>query len=131
MDKEMLLVTVVSSLLSGLVGVIVSSIFFSRLERRKLKIETARKLFGSRHEITGKEFQEAMNEVMIVFSDCSDVIDSMENLWRVVDTPKNARPDKAADDALILLMKSICKDIGIKYKKLSDAYYLRFFIVPK
>lgn len=131
MSSEIILVTIVSSLISGLIGVIISFIFFSRLERRKLKVETARKLFGNRHEISGKNFQEAMNEVMIVFSDCSDVIESMENLWKVIETPKGARSEKAAEDALITLMKSICKDLGIKYKKLSDAYFLRFFMVPK
>lgn len=131
MTSEMILVTIAASLLSGIIGVTISSIFFSRLEKRKLKAETARKLFGSRHEITGKDFQEAINEVMIVFSDSNEVIDSMENLWEVIETPVSARSETAADDALISLMKAICKDLGIKYKKLSDAYYLRFFVVPK
>lgn len=130
MTYEYILLTIVASLVSGLIGVVVSYIFYSRLERRKIKLDTARKMFGSKHQMHGKDFQEAVNEVMIVFSDSQEVIDSMENLWKVVSTPQSARGEKAADEAMILLMKSMCKNIGIKYKKLPDAYYLKYFSIP-
>jgi len=48
MTTEQILVTIIASLLSGLIGVGVSSYFYSRLERRKTKMDTARKLFGGR-----------------------------------------------------------------------------------
>lgn len=131
MTYEYILLTIVASLVSGLIGVVVSYIFYSRLEIRKIKFDTARKMFGSKYQVHGKDFQEAVNEVMIVFSDSQEVIDSMENLWKVVSTPQNARCKKAADEALILLMKSMCKNIGIKYKKLPDAYYLKYFSMPE
>lgn len=130
MTKEMIILTIMSSLFSGLIGVLVSYYFFSRLETRKMKVETARKMFGSKHAIGGKDFQEAVNEVMIVFSDSQIVIDAMENLWKVVETPQHARAAKAPDEAMISLMKAMCRDIGIKYKKLPDSYYLKFFTVP-
>lgn len=128
---EYILVTIVASLLSGIIGVVVSFYFYSRLERRKMKIETARKLFGAKHEMHGKEFQEAMNELMIVFSDSDEVMSKMENLWTVVATPPQSRGEKAADDAMINLMKSMCRNIGIKYKNLSDTYFLKCFKFPQ
>ena len=69
MTMTIVLVTLVASLLSGLIGVLVSFYFFQRLERRKMKMETARKLFGGKHNTSGDQFQEALNEVMLVFSD--------------------------------------------------------------
>jgi hypothetical protein len=130
MTKETIILTLVSSIVSGILGVVISSIFYSRLERRKIKLETARKMFGSKHAISGKEFQEAINEVMIVFSDSQDVVDRVQNLFEVVSTPLPARAPKAADEALIKLMKAMCKNIGIKYKNVPDSYYLKFFGVP-
>lgn len=131
MTTEAIVATVISSLLSGLVGVVISFYFFQRLERRKLKMETARKLFGGKHDLGGKEFQEAMNEVMVVFSDSAPVIDAMNDFWTTLQTPKSARVSAVVDDRLVRLMKAICLNIGIKYKNLPDAYYLRVFAVPK
>lgn len=65
----MIILTLAASLLSGLVGIAVSACFFARLERRKLKVDTARRLLGSRFNIEGPEFQQAMNEVTVVFAD--------------------------------------------------------------
>ncbi|MEW6289932.1 MAG: DUF6680 family protein [Thermodesulfobacteriota bacterium] len=131
MTKEQILITVVSSLSSGLLGVLISSWFYARFEKRKMKTETARKLFANRHDMHGPGFHEAMNEIMIVFSGNQKVINLIEDLFKTIETPRQARPDKAADEALIKLMKAICKDIGIEYKTLPDSYYLNFFSMPR
>ena len=131
MSNEQVMITVISSIISGLLGVFISAWFYSRLERRKMKTETARKLFANRHDMHGAGFHEAMNEIMVVFSDCQKVIDLIEALFKIVETPKSARSEKAPDEALVKLMKAICKDIGIVYKTLPDSYYLKFFSVPK
>jgi len=131
MSQEQVYIALISSLLSGLVGIFISSWFYARLERRKLKTETARKLFANRHDMHGQGFHEAMNEIMIAFSDSQKVIDLIEGLFKVVETPIHARSEKAADEALIMLMKGICKDIGIEYKTLPDSYYLKFFSMPR
>ena len=131
MSTEQIMITVVSSLISGLLGVFISSWFYARLEERKMKTETARKLFANRHDMHGSGFHEAMNEIVIAFSDCQKVIDLIEELFKVVETPKSARAEKAADEALVKLMKAICKDIGIIYKTLPDSYYLKYFSMPK
>jgi hypothetical protein len=123
--------TIIASLLSGLIGVIISSIFYSRLEKRKLKMETVKKMFGNKHNTSSNSFQEAMNEVMIVFSDSQDVIDAFEEFFKIAEFPLHSRVNSSADDALIKLMKVMCTDIGIKYKKLPDTYYLKCFNMPK
>jgi hypothetical protein len=130
MSNEQILVTIASSLLSGIIGVFISFLFYRNLELRKLKYDTARKLFGNRHAIEGKEFSEAINEIMIVYSDSKAVMDALQVMWEIMKTPQNARHAKAPDEALIKLMKAVCKDIGIKYKDLPDSHYLQFFTVP-
>ncbi len=127
---ETILLTVSASLLSGLIGVFVSSWFYASLERKKVKRDTARKMFGNKHNIAGNAFQESMNEVIFVFSDSKPVIEAVQHLFSVIETPESARAPKAADEALIKLMKVMCKNIGIKYKDLPDAYFLKFFGVP-
>ncbi len=126
-----IVLTIITSLLSGLVGVFVSSCFYARLERRRIKMETAKKMFGNRHAISGNSFQEAMNEVLIVFSDSVEVINAIQEFMKVVETPPAAQSHGAADEALIKLMKAICKNIGVRYKNLPDSYYLKFFGVPQ
>ncbi|MCY4613459.1 MAG: hypothetical protein OXB94_07560 [Nitrospira sp.] len=130
MTKEQILLTVISSLLSGLVGVAVSSWFYARLEKRRMKMETARKMFGNRHDISSPKFQESLNEIMIVFSDSQEIIEAVENSLTIAATSPDARPKGAADEALIKLMKAVCRNIGIK-QRLPDAYYLKYFSVPK
>ena len=130
MSNEHILIIIVSSLLSGIIGVVVSFLFYRNLELRKLKYDTARKLFGNRHDTSGREFTEAINEIMIVYSDSAAVMKALQVMWDIVKTPQSARHAKAPDEALIKLMKAICKDIGIKYKNLPDSHYLQFFAVP-
>ena len=131
MNTEPIYITIISSLISGVLGVFISSWFYARLEKKRMKTETARKLFANRHDMHGTGFHEAMNEIIIVFSDSQNIIDLIEHLFKTVETPKQARSDKAADEALIKLMKAICKDVGVVYKTLPDSYYLKFFSMPK
>ena len=130
MTKEAIILTLVSSIISGVLGVVISSMFYSRLETRRNKFETARKMFGSKHEISGNEFQSSINETIIVFSDSPEVIKSVQAMFNIVETPLAARSPRAADDALINLMKAMCKNLGINYKDLPDSYYLKYFSVP-
>lgn len=61
-------ITIISSLLSGLIGVGVSILVFYKLERHKLKLDLARRLLGYRFDIKGDDFSCAMNEVIAVFA---------------------------------------------------------------
>lgn len=130
MTKEAVFFALVSSAISGILGVVISSRFYSRLERRRIKMKTAIKMFGNKHDISGNSFKESINEAIIVFSDSEDVVQNVQNLFQVVGTPKAAKTPDASEEALIKLMKSICKDVGIKHKNLPDSYYLKFFTVP-
>jgi hypothetical protein len=52
LSLETIVVAVVSSLISGLLGVAVSAWFFYKLERHKLKLDLARRLLGHHFNIS-------------------------------------------------------------------------------
>ena len=79
MSFEAITVTIISSLLSGIIGVGVTVFVTYKLERHKLKLDLARRILGHRYEITGHGFSCAMNEVLAVFSDNPTVLQKMEN----------------------------------------------------
>lgn len=130
MPPEMIILTLGASLLSGLIGVVVSACFFVRLERRKLKVDTARRLLGSRFNIEGTEFQQAMNEVMVVFADEKRVTEAMDAFWNVIEKEHGPERTQKANAGLLAVLKAVCRGIGLHPKNLSDAHYLRFFSVP-
>lgn len=102
---------ILSSLLSGLIGVLVSTFFYHRYERRKIKFDTAKRLFANRHSIKGDGFSNAMNEVIIVFADAPKVIKAMEDLYNSLQTSGK----QLAEDKLVTLLKEICRDLNIDY----------------
>jgi hypothetical protein len=116
-------VTIISSLLSGLIGVGVSILVVYKLERHKLKLDLARRLLGNRFNIQGDDFSRALNEVLAVFADKPIVLKKMEKLYEVLQTP--GKP--AADSALIDFLKEVCKSSGLTQATLNDGYFLKTF----
>ncbi|MBV5329431.1 MAG: hypothetical protein JZU65_17705 [Chlorobium sp.] len=123
MSTEAIIVTVIASLLSGLIGVGVSAWFFYKLERHKLKLDLARRLLGNRYSITGDNFSSAINEVIAVFADSQDVLQLMGKLYEALQTP--GKPN--ADGALIDFLKAVCKSSGLTQATLNDSYFIKTF----
>ena len=68
-------IAIVISLLSGLLGVIISSFYYQRFEHRRAKREVLRRLVGNRIFLTpplvtekSEDFFIALNEIFVVFS---------------------------------------------------------------
>jgi hypothetical protein len=123
LSTEAIIVTVIASLLSGLIGVGVSAWFFYKLERHKLKLDLARRLLGNRYSITGDNFSSAINEVIAVFADSQDVLQLMGKLYEALQTP--GKPN--ADGALIDFLKAVCKSSGLTQATLNDSYFIKTF----
>lgn len=122
---DAVLVTIFSSLISGIVGVSVSTWYFYKLERHKLKLDLARRLLGNRYNINGDTFSCAMNEVIAVFADSEDVLSKMARLYDALQV--EGKPN--ADGALIEFLKSVCKASGLTQATLNDTYLLKTFNV--
>ena len=123
MTNDAIIVTVLSSLASGIVGVFVSTWYFYKLERHKLKLDLARRLLGNRFSITGDDFSRAMNEVIAVFADSEEVLSKMRTLYESLQA--HGKPN--ADTALIDFLKSVCKSSGLTQATLNDAFLLKTF----
>ncbi|MCG2759289.1 MAG: hypothetical protein L6263_12775 [Desulfobacteraceae bacterium] len=121
-------IVLLPSVVSGLLGVIISTIYYQRAEKRKIKLDTLRKLAATRYALTGKgtesskaQFFEALNESHIVYHDAPDVQNRLEKLHNELNQPGKL------DDNLVNLFKSIFDNLGIKGVKLNDSYILKPF----
>jgi len=121
--KHPILVTIITSLLSGLLGVFVSSIFYSNLEAKKIKIDTAKRLIGYRYDVNGEGFSRALNEAIIIFADNEEVVRAIGELHTAAATP--GKPN--IDDKLLSLLKAVCKDIDAFPKNVNDTVLLKVF----
>jgi len=116
-------IIIISSLLSGLLGVFVSSRFYLRLEKRKVKTDTVKRLLGYRYNLTGEGFTRALNEAFIIFADNKEVVKAIEELHVTVTTP--GKPD--INNKLLSLFKAVCKDIKCLPKNINDTYFMKAF----
>ena len=85
---------IASSLISGLVGVIVSTLYYRRYENRKWKLDTLKRLAAHRYAIAegqplerSAEFFVVLNEVFVVFHDAQEVLSVVEIIHKEADTP--------------------------------------------
>jgi len=117
------LITIIASLLSGIIGVALSFWFLYRLEKRKLKFDLAKRLLGYRFSISGDEFSCAMNQVIAIFSDSPEVLEAMKVLYNALETPDKQN----SEEALIDFLKAVCKESGLSQIILNDTYFLKTF----
>lgn len=123
LSNQAIIVTVLSSLASGIIGAAFSVWYFYKLERHKLKLDLARRLLGNRFSISGDAFSCAMNEVIAVFADSEAVLSKMARLYEALQTP--GKPN--ADGTLIDFLKAVCKASGLTQETLNDAYFMKTF----
>ncbi len=123
MSSNAIIVTIISSLLSGIIGILISSWFYYRLERHKLRLDLARRLLGHRHSIQGEGFSTAMNEVVAVFADSKEVLMKMERLYVTLETSGKPNVESVFTD----FIKAVCKESGLNQKTLNDSYLIKTF----
>jgi len=121
--QETIGIILVSSLLSGLIGVFISIIFYTRLERKRIKVDTAKRLIGNRYFLKGDAFTIALNECLVVFSDNKDIIKTINELYKTAST----KGLLSNEDTLLNLFKLVSKDAGIYPKEINDTAFLTAF----
>ena len=60
------LITIISSLISGMIGVVISIFYHKRAEKRQTKINTLKQFVGYRYDLKGEHFTTALNEIFIL-----------------------------------------------------------------
>lgn len=121
------LLVIISSLISGVLGVIISTIYYKKAERRKEKINLVKQLLGNRFDLNGDKFSEALNSIVIVFYDSSTVINRLKVFHDLLSDNIPNRNPEIIDDALIDLFKALVEDVDLGTKELNDNFFLRAF----
>lgn len=122
MTFEQIAIPFIATVFSGIVGVVVSTGFYVRYERRKEKLETLRRFMGNRYDVVGDEFSRALNEVFVVFKDSPKVMQALSAYHQKVVERQGSDLDE-----LVKLFKSMCDDIGLSYSEFNDSFFLTPF----
>jgi len=120
-----ILIIIVSSLISGILGVVISVVYHKKAERTRAKIETLKSFCGYRYNLKGDDFSKTLNEIFIVFQDSKDVLEELNQFHGVI----ISRQTDLANDKLISLFKAMCRDLKINPNKYNESFFLKAFNV--
>ncbi|WP_221388488.1 DUF6680 family protein [Clostridium perfringens] len=115
---------IISSILSGILGVVISTYYHNRAEKRKWKLEILEQLLGNRYDIQGEKFTEAINSVFVVFNDSKDVLIALKEFHQIT---LGMRTTEQANQKLLDLFKAMCNDLNIETSILTDNFLLQPF----
>lgn len=119
-----ILITIISSLIAGILGVIISIVYHRKAERVRAKIETLKSFCGYRYNLNGDDFRKALNEIFIVFQGSKDVLEKVNQFHEVT----VSRQTGLANDKLISLFKAMCRDLKINPNQYSESFFLKPFM---
>lgn len=122
-----ILITIISSLVSGIAGVVISIIYHKRAEKRQAKINTLKQFVGYRYDLRGEHFTKALNEIFIVFQDSQSVLKKLNEFHKIIVLGQK----EIANDKLILLFTEMCKDLDIDPSKYSESLFFKAFNVKE
>ena len=117
MGEAPLGITIFSSIISGLLGVIISNCYYFKQQEKELKISLIKDIAGYGFQLTEnyrgsqKEIVKALNQIYIIFNSSKEVIDAVETYKKT----------KSTND-YITLVKRMYDDVGLKYKKINDGF---------
>ena len=113
---------VLSSLLSGIIGVIISTIYYRFHEAKKIKIDTLTKVIANRYDLHGDNFSRALNEIFIIFRKSRPVMEALSEFHK-----RTITPNVNNEDAPLHLIKKMCDDVSVSYDGFNDSFFLRPF----
>ncbi len=121
------LIIIISSLVSGIIGVVISIIYHKKAEKRQVKINTLKQFVGYRYDMKGEPFTKTINEIFIVFQDSHSVLCKLAEFHETIVLNNK----EIANDKIILLFKEMCKDLNIDPNKYSESFFLKAFNVKE
>ena len=126
MAENPLWVTVVASLISGLVGALITMVAVAHRELRRFRVDTLKRFFSNRFDLRGEEFTRALNEVFVVFNDVPEVMQTLAEFHKAI---TSRTPNSTPNDALIKLFKAMCRAAKIRFDDFNDSFFLTPFNV--
>ncbi len=122
-----ILITIISSLISGILGIIISIVYHRKAEKVRAKIETLKSFCGYRYDLKGDDFTKTLNEIFIVFQDSKDVLEKLNQFHEVI----ISRQTELANDKLMSLFKAMCRNLKIDPDKYSESLFLKAFNIKE
>ena len=119
---------ILTALLSGLAGALLSTAVYVHREKRAFKVNTIKKFAANRYDIVGDDFTKALNEIFIVFNDSEEVMNALSDFHRIVTTRQGTTQ---ANDGLVRLYKSMCNNTKVKYERFNDSFFLMPFNIKQ
>ncbi len=126
--------TIPTSLISGIIGVILTLAFQRRSEIRRQKIEVLRELSGYRFTLISSgvgaqpsdkaRFQSALNQIFIIYADDKNVMRALEEFHTSV---VGKQAGSIINDALVKLFKTMAKSARVDISQLNDSFFLTPF----
>lgn len=120
---ESIYITIISSLLSGIVATFITVIYYKRQERRQRKLDLLASIMRNINAITrpideNRKTQLAgfLNEAFIVFNENSEILRQLENL-----------KENVTNEKLIKVVKLMCQDLKIDYTNLTNEFISKPF----
>ena len=120
---------IIASLISGIIGVIVSIIYYRKHEKYQMKLKTLLAFARYRYDIMGPDFTEALNEIFVTFGDSKKVMEALEKFHN--DRMTDQQNTELANKLLANLFKEMCNELNIDSKKLGDLFFLNPFNIKK
>jgi len=128
MNSTSISVAIISAFLSGIVGVVISTLYHRRYDRRKQKRDVLRRFVGNRYVLTGRHMGNqdgepfiALNETFVVFADSHIVIAALKKMHQEL-----GQPNRLSDN-VVTLTKEMAKAAGVKIEGLNDDFIERPF----
>jgi hypothetical protein len=122
-----IMTAVLCSLVSGLVGALITMWMVSRREQRRFKTDTLKRFVANRNDLQGDEFSRALNEIFIVFNDVPEVMKHLGDFHAEIVSGKARQNSAVANDYLVKLFKAMCDHTKIKIDHFNDSYFLTPF----
>ncbi len=117
MDLIVIVTTaLISALASGLVGVLLSTAYYRRHERRRQRYETLRHLMANRFDVMGDGFSQALNESMVTYADSPRTMAVLRKFLR-----------NRTNQGLSTLLRTMASEAGLPTKNLDDEMLLTAF----
>jgi len=135
--RDMNYVVVILSIFgSGLLGVVISVVFYRKHQKYIAKLETLKDFFGYRYALSRDyeasqgakdSFLRAANEALITFNNSKEVMGALRSFHEAI-MSKNM---PLQDDALIRLEEVMCKELKINLESFTDQFFKKpFTILP-
>jgi len=125
METFNVLVVIITSLASGLIGVIISNKHFIRQEKMKFKRDICLQLIANRHDLKGDEFTRALNSIIFAFNDDMTVIEKFKIFNDGI--MSGSRDLDTTNLKLVFLIKAMLKHLKMEVNDIEDKYYLMTF----